>query len=324
MTYRAAVALGSNLGDRLARLRNAVDALRDIAEVRAVSGLYETVPVGGPEQGPYLNAVVVVSTDMAADALVAQLLRIEAEEDRRRDERWGPRSLDLDLISMVGPDGETLRVDTDDVQLPHPRAHQRRFVVAPLLDVWPGATLAHGGTALDRQADLADQDVELLGYDWVDRKKGTARRFLAAQLVVGVGYAIVLRRSALRPSISDPAVWLGGSMTIAGACLAIWGTAALGEALSPFPEPRQGTELVERGPYRVVRHPIYSGLVVGAFGLAVLARSLPALMMALGAGGFLSAKARYEERRLRISVPGYAAYQRMVRGRLLPVTKASV
>lgn len=131
---RAYLGLGSNLGDRLGYLQGAVDALgADAAvEVLAVSRVYETDPVGGPEQDPYLNAVVAVETALEPRALLELAHRLERAADRERAERWGPRTLDVDVLVV---DGCTL--DEADLTIPHPRLWERGFVLAPLRDVVP-------------------------------------------------------------------------------------------------------------------------------------------------------------------------------------------
>ncbi len=139
---RAAVALGSNLGDRNATLRSALAALAHLGEVVAVSGFHETTPVGGPEQGDFLNAVVVFETDLSPEQLLARLQAVEDDHGRVRVERWGPRTLDLDLVVMEG-----MRRDSAQLTLPHPRAAERRFVLVPLVEVWPDAEVAPGLTA---------------------------------------------------------------------------------------------------------------------------------------------------------------------------------
>jgi 2-amino-4-hydroxy-6-hydroxymethyldihydropteridine diphosphokinase len=126
---RAFLALGSNLGDRLALLRAAIDALTGVV---AVSPVYETAPVGGPEQGPYLNLVVELDTPLDARGLLGECERLEAQAGRVREVHWGPRTLDVDVIWV---DGEV--VDEADLQVPHPRMWERRFVLAPLADLAP-------------------------------------------------------------------------------------------------------------------------------------------------------------------------------------------
>jgi 2-amino-4-hydroxy-6-hydroxymethyldihydropteridine diphosphokinase len=134
MTARAYLALGSNLGAREQYLQSAVDALARTAgvTVAAVSNVYETDPVGGPEQGAYLNAVVALDTDLGARDLLDLAHRIEDDARRVRAERWGPRTLDVDVL-LVGDE----RVDEADLVVPHPRLWERGFVLAPLHDVAP-------------------------------------------------------------------------------------------------------------------------------------------------------------------------------------------
>lgn len=140
---RAHLALGSNLGDRLGFLQGAVTALAGSAgvTVAAVSRVYETSPVGGPAQGPYLNAVVAVDTDLPPGDLLALAHRIEEEAQRSRAERWGPRTLDVDVL-LVGDE----QVATPELTVPHPRMWERGFVLAPLADVAPDlVTVPDGG-----------------------------------------------------------------------------------------------------------------------------------------------------------------------------------
>lgn len=133
---RAYLGLGSNLGDRAAHLQGAVHGLAatDGITVVAVSSVYETEPVGGPDQPDYLNAVVAVDTDLTARQLleVAQRLEGEAGRDREREERWGPRTLDVDVL-LVGDE----HVEEADLVVPHPRLFERAFVMVPLADLDP-------------------------------------------------------------------------------------------------------------------------------------------------------------------------------------------
>ena len=127
---RVLLALGSNLGDRRRYLREAIDSL---ASVTAVSGVYETEPMGGPGgQGPYLNVVVAIESDASPRTLLGMCRRLEAAAGRVKDVRWGPRTLDVDILWI---DGTT--VDEPDLQVPHPRMRARRFVMVPLADVAP-------------------------------------------------------------------------------------------------------------------------------------------------------------------------------------------
>ena len=128
---RAFLGLGSNLGDREQLLADAVDRLVAVGQ-RAVSPTYETDPVGGPDQGAYLNVVVELDTDLSPRQLLHVCRRLEAAAERVRDERWGPRTLDVDVLWV---DGAT--VAEPDLDVPHPRMWQRRFVLAPLRDLAP-------------------------------------------------------------------------------------------------------------------------------------------------------------------------------------------
>ena len=139
------LALGSNLGDRQDILQGAVDAIVGLPGVRvtAVSPVYETVPVGGPAQPDYLNAIVLADVARPARELLDRLHEIEAAFDRVRVVRWGPRTLDIDVVDFGGE-----RSDDPELTLPHPRAHERAFVLGPWRDVDPDAALpGHGPVA---------------------------------------------------------------------------------------------------------------------------------------------------------------------------------
>jgi 2-amino-4-hydroxy-6-hydroxymethyldihydropteridine diphosphokinase len=161
---QAVVALGANLGDARAALRGAVAGLaaQPGVEVRAVSGLWRTAPIGGPDQPEYLNAVVLVASELAPRELLALAQRLESAAGRQREVRWGPRTLDVDIIAIEG-----VRSEDADLVLPHPRAHERAFVLAPWAQVAPEATLAQpdGRAARVREllAAVGDQPIELAG-----------------------------------------------------------------------------------------------------------------------------------------------------------------
>ena len=147
MTSERAVvlALGSNLGDRMANLRLGVELLDgDGITATAVSGVFETAPVGGPEQDNYLNAVLRASSALPARQVLARCAAAESAAGRVRTVRWGPRTLDVDIITC---DDETCA--EPDLTLPHPRAHERAFVLAPWLDVEPTAVLPGWGRVAD-------------------------------------------------------------------------------------------------------------------------------------------------------------------------------
>jgi 2-amino-4-hydroxy-6-hydroxymethyldihydropteridine diphosphokinase len=131
-TVRAFIGLGSNLGRRREHLVQAVATLTEHGDVVAVSPLYETEPVGGPDQGPYLNCVVELATTDSPPQLLARCQELEGQAERVRTVRWGPRTLDADVL-MVG----TESINTPDLVVPHPRMWERRFVLAPLADLAP-------------------------------------------------------------------------------------------------------------------------------------------------------------------------------------------
>lgn len=144
---RAVVSLGANLGNRLETLQGAVDALEDTPGIRvkAVSPVYETEPWGVEpgSQPSYFNAVVVLRTTLPPSSLLERAQAVEEAFHRVRDERWGPRTLDVDIVAYAD-----LRSDDPRLTLPHPRAHERAFVLAPWLDADPAAELpGHGPVA---------------------------------------------------------------------------------------------------------------------------------------------------------------------------------
>ncbi|GAA3095655.1 2-amino-4-hydroxy-6-hydroxymethyldihydropteridine diphosphokinase [Streptosporangium carneum] len=147
------LALGSNLGDRFETLQGALDSLFDTPELEfvAVSPVYETDPVGGPEQGPYLNAVVIANSGLEPRTLLDRAQSVENAFGRVRAERWGARTLDVDLITV----GDVV-ADDPELTLPHPRAHERAFVLVPWVRADPDAVLA-GRRVADLLAGL-DQD----------------------------------------------------------------------------------------------------------------------------------------------------------------------
>lgn len=126
---RVFLSLGSNLGDRMEHLRQGVESLPGLV---AVSPVYETAPVGGPDQGAFLNIVVELDVDLDPYELLGLCHRIESAAQRVRDVRWGPRTLDVDIIWMDG-----VEMDTERLTVPHVRWRERRFVLAPMRDLAP-------------------------------------------------------------------------------------------------------------------------------------------------------------------------------------------
>jgi 2-amino-4-hydroxy-6-hydroxymethyldihydropteridine diphosphokinase len=145
--------MGSNLGDRVAHLEAGLAGIATIGTISDGSPIYETSPVGGVEQGPFLNAVVSVETGLGPVEVLEALLGVEASRGRRRDVRWGPRTLDLDLLTF----GDVL-VDEPGLTVPHPEIRKRRFVLVPLILVDPG--LRDGrGLYSEALAGVADQEI---------------------------------------------------------------------------------------------------------------------------------------------------------------------
>ena len=153
------VGIGSNVGDRIAFARRAVDELKEVPEtdVVAVSSIYETSPVGGPPQRSFVNLVVKLETQLDARRLLEETQAIETRLGREpSDIHWGPRVVDLDILTF----GEE-KISEPDLEIPHPRMTQRRFMLVPLLEIDPDAGDPWG----TRYADLLDEaegDVELL------------------------------------------------------------------------------------------------------------------------------------------------------------------
>lgn len=165
---RAALALGANLGDPRSSLRAAVAGLSAHPGVRveAVSSLWRTAAVGGPEQPDYLNAVVLVDTALGPEGLLDLAHALEAAAGRAREVRWGPRTLDIDILAV-----DEERSDDPQLTLPHPRAHERGFVLAPWAEVDPEFVLTPpdgpARSVSDWWARVTDQKVEILeGGTW--------------------------------------------------------------------------------------------------------------------------------------------------------------
>jgi 2-amino-4-hydroxy-6-hydroxymethyldihydropteridine diphosphokinase len=162
MAVRAFLGLGSNLGDRLESLQRAVDLLAAAPGIRVVrsSRVYETDPMGGPPQPDFLNAVVEVETDLTPMELLRACHGIEDEMKRTRSVRWGPRTVDLDVLTYGSE-----QIDEDDLTVPHPRTHERAFVLVPLLELDPDPPLPGGRrVATLRLEPNALQGVRLYGH----------------------------------------------------------------------------------------------------------------------------------------------------------------
>ena len=157
----AFLGLGSNMGDRLAYLQQAVDLLhaRPSVRVDAVSSVYETAPVGGAEQGPYLNIAARVATRRSPRRLLAACLGVEQALGRVRAQRWGPRTVDVDILLY-----DDRVISTRRLKVPHPRLAERPFALIPLLEVAPGMTLPDGRSIASVLAGLAPiEGVQMVG-----------------------------------------------------------------------------------------------------------------------------------------------------------------
>jgi 2-amino-4-hydroxy-6-hydroxymethyldihydropteridine diphosphokinase len=157
---KAVLSLGSNQGDRIKNLDLAFENIAEIAqtEILAKSRIFETDPIGGPEQEAYLNAVVLIETELVPQILLAALQDIENIAGRTRETIWGPRTLDIDIIDVEG-----FVSDSETLQVPHPRAKERRFVLQPMAEVSP-QWLISGTSVLELLAQVTDQNVR----EWTD------------------------------------------------------------------------------------------------------------------------------------------------------------
>ena len=154
MTFTYFLGLGSNLGDRLQRLVSALTALAAGSEPIAVSSIYETEPIGGPEQDDYLNLVCVLRAEKKPLEMLEFTKAIEANLGREAGPRWGPRPIDIDILSAG-----LLRLHTPELEIPHPRLAERLFVCRPLAELQPefkppgmAVTVAHLAAALQQSA----------------------------------------------------------------------------------------------------------------------------------------------------------------------------
>jgi 2-amino-4-hydroxy-6-hydroxymethyldihydropteridine diphosphokinase len=154
---KAVLGLGANLGDRATTLQAALDEIGGQTHVVAVSSIFETAPVGGPAQPDFYNAVVLVDTALAAPDLLALARRLEAAAGRVRAEHWGPRTLDVDVLAY-----DDKRSDDPELTLPHPRAHERAFVVLPWLEIEPDGAIVGRGTLAEIATQLGTSGVRRL------------------------------------------------------------------------------------------------------------------------------------------------------------------
>jgi len=146
---KVVIALGSNIGDTNSHLHHAIEELAKHIEVTAVSSFYKTAPVGGPAQDDYLNAVLIGESEMDPLDLLVEMQEIEAMAGRTREIQWGPRTLDLDLISFGDHE-----INEPHLEIPHPRAHERAFVLEPWFEIDPEAELIGHGLIGDLLQEL--------------------------------------------------------------------------------------------------------------------------------------------------------------------------
>jgi 2-amino-4-hydroxy-6-hydroxymethyldihydropteridine diphosphokinase len=312
---RYAIGLGSNVGDRLQHLVDAVEELSHSLGEPTVSPVYETEPIGGPDQAPFLNAVAVVETDRDPTEVLDACQQIEKAHGRQRKQRWGPRTLDLDVLAT---DGRPL--DRPELTIPHPRAVEREFVLRPLCDVWPEAPVDAGISACEALEGIGDQGVDYLSDDWVPPvSRVKANSLLAAQLAIFIGVALAFAFDGALPDDGVDFVRVAGAaIAFLGVVLAFIASRRLGTAMTASPIPREGARLVIAGPYRFARHPIYGGLTLFSMGTALLLDSLLGLLIAATLIPFFLFKARYEERQLRLKYADYWLYRQTVRRSLIP------
>ena len=312
---RFAIGLGSNEGDRLANLRFGLEGLESLGSISGVSSLYETEPVGGPEQGPYLNAVALLDSELESDALLSGLHEIEAEAGRVRKERWGPRTLDLDIVTSDGP-----QVDHERLTIPHPRALEREFVLRPLAEVWADADIGDAVSAAQGLQKLDGQGVDLLRRNWRDDSDlwiGWVLVSVQMFWFVGIGLVFAIDGQLPRDRVELTHI-VGGVFAFGGIALALWASRRLGPALKAVPAPAEGSDLVDTGPYALARHPIYGGIVLFLMGTALILDSVIGLVLTLVLAGFFAVKSSYEERLLRARHASYRSYSRRVRQRFIP------
>lgn len=129
---RACISIGSNIGDRISNCKKALLELERVSKIVKVSSFYETEPVGKEDQPEFINLAVIIETELIPKKLLSDLKQIENKLGRVRHEKWGPRTIDIDIIFY-----DNLIIKEDDLVIPHPRAHQRRFVLEPLCEIDP-------------------------------------------------------------------------------------------------------------------------------------------------------------------------------------------
>lgn len=312
---RYAIGLGSNVGDRLDHLVTAVGEIAAFVDDWEASSVYETAPVGGPDQDPYLNAVIVVDTALDPLELLDRLQEIEASHRRERTVRWGPRTLDLDILAMEAP---SLRHER--LTVPHQRAAERAFVLVPLAEVWPEARVEEGTTAGEAVNGVDREGVDRLARAWIPPVSSTTPRVLVAgQFMMLIAAALALAADGRLPEGEVTAFGvIGATLAMGGLILAFVSSRRLGPSVTPSPVPRKGAQMVMSGPYRYARHPIYGGIFLVLVGTALFLDSVYGVAAAGVVFVFFWAKSVYEERQLRLQFSGYRRYRQVVHRRLIP------
>ena len=280
----------------------------------AVSSLYETEPVGGPVQARFLNAVVLLDTELEPEELLAGLHQIEGDSDRTRDVHWGPRTLDLDLITY-----ESRQIDLPHLAIPHPRAHERRFVLAPLAEVAPDVVLADGLSPRESAERVADQKIQRWDGSWLTESPqlgSEARWWVTGQfalLSIWVIAVVLMGRPA-----GVPLTVLGVLVAGSGLAVGVAAVSSFGRKVTPSPQPSEGAELVDSGIYALVRHPMYGAVIMMTTGVGIASRSWWPVAVSLVLGVFLRLKSSREEQILAVVVGGYPEYRASVRRRFIP------
>lgn len=206
-TIKSYLGLGSNLGDRLGYLRNGVRAISHLGRIDGLSRIYETEPLGGPTQGPYLNVAVGLVTHLSPEELLHECQAIEQQAGRERGIRFGPRTLDVDILLY----GDHI-IQQDSLIIPHPRLHLRRFVLDPLHDLNPGLVLPTGDSLASLRGKVPDQVVYLAedhDYGWEThfiQTVKTLRPNLVALDQVDSTNLEIRRRYAADPELNDMTV----------------------------------------------------------------------------------------------------------------------
>ena len=204
--------------------------------------------------------------------------------------------------------------------VPHPRAVEREFVLRPLADVWPDAPVGSGSTVREALGALEPKGVDFLATDWYPRTPPWKGRILVTvQLAWFIAVAMALAGDGSLPDGSVNVFRiLGAGIAAVGGALAFVASRRLGPGLTAVPEPTGEGQLIETGPYRYVRHPMYGGVSLFLLGTSLILDSIVGVVLSLGLFVFFFYKSSYEERMLRIRYQGYRSYRNVVGRRFVP------